>query len=105
MNVLDCLSYRGMMVSLDREIFRVCSTIIQRAEQFKLVVVQLRLLILLLNSEQWRYFPLSVQFLSSEYAPLLCGLPPLPHHVPVTFAPPEVCGILQPPAPCSPNTA
>ncbi|BDA45873.1 probable structure-specific endonuclease subunit SLX1 at N-terminal half [Coccomyxa sp. Obi] len=50
---------------------------------------KLRLLILLLNSEQWRYFPLSVQFLSSEYAPLLCGLPPLPDHVPVTFAPAE----------------
>ncbi|CAL8470527.1 g10069 [Coccomyxa elongata] len=50
---------------------------------------KLRLLILLLNSEQWRYFPLSVQFLSSEYAPLLCNLPPLPDHVPVTIAPVE----------------
>lgn len=69
-----------------------CLTIDERAEQFKLVVVQLRLLILLLNSEQWRYFPLSVQFLSSEYAPLLCGLPQLPDHVPVTFAPAEVTG-------------
>jgi len=52
--------------------------------------MQLRLLMLLLGSEQWRYFPLTLQFLSSEFAPLLHGLPLPPPHVCITFAPPEV---------------
>lgn len=54
------------------------------------ILVQLRLLMLLLGSEQWRYFPLAMQFLSSEFAPLLHGLPLPPSHVSITIAPPEV---------------
>ena len=53
-------------------------------------VVQVRLLMLLLGSAQWRLFPLSVQLLSSEHAGMLVSLPQPPVHIPVTIAPMEV---------------
>jgi hypothetical protein len=52
--------------------------------------VQVRLLMLLLGSAQWRLFPLSVQLLSSGHGGLLVGLPQPPAHIPVTIAPIEV---------------
>ena len=50
----------------------------------------MRLLMLLLNSAQWRLFPLSVQLLSSGNAGLLVGVPDPPPHVAVSIVPMEV---------------
>ena len=53
-------------------------------------VMQVRLLMLLLNSAQWRLFPLSVQVLFSGNAGLLVGVPDPPPHVSVSIASLEV---------------
>jgi len=45
---------------------------------------------LLLNSEHWRYFPLTVQVLSTDYSKLLHGVDPPPDHVNIQYGPAEV---------------
>lgn len=55
-----------------------------------LLMVQVRLLHEMLNVAPWRFYPLSVQILSSEYNPMRAKCPPLPAHISVTVAPLEV---------------
>ena len=52
--------------------------------------VQIRLLMLLLHSEHWRYFPLTVQVLSTDFSKLLHGVDPPPDHVSILYGPAEV---------------
>ena len=52
--------------------------------------MQIRLLMLLLNSEQWRYFPLTVQVLSTDFSKLLHGVNSPPDHVSILYGPAEV---------------
>jgi hypothetical protein len=54
------------------------------------VLSQVRLLMLLLNSQHWRYFPLAVQVLSTEHSQLLHGVPPPPDHISLHYGPAEV---------------
>lgn len=56
--------------------------------------VQIRLLMLLLNSEQWRYFPLTVQVLSTDFSKLLHGVDSPPDHVGILYGPAEVRHLL-----------
>ena len=52
--------------------------------------VQIKLLMLLLNSQQWRYFPLTVQVLSTDFSKLLHGVDSPPDHVSILYGPAEV---------------
>ena len=52
--------------------------------------MQIRLLMLLLNSEHWRYFPLTVQVLSTDSSKLLHGVDSPPDHVNIQYGPAEV---------------
>ena len=45
---------------------------------------------LLLNSEQWRYFPLAVQVLSTDFSKLLHGVASPPDHISILYGPAEV---------------
>lgn len=45
---------------------------------------------MLLNSEQWRYFPLTVQVLSTDFTKLLHGVSPPPDHISIQYGPAEV---------------
>ena len=45
---------------------------------------------LLLNSQHWRYFPLTVQVLSTEHSKLLHGVSPPPDHISIHYGPAEV---------------
>ena len=74
--------YLGFVLSIlraDRMIFDI-----------HLAGVQIRLLMLLLNSEQWRYFPLTVQVLSTDFSKLLHGVDSPPDHVSILYGPAEV---------------
>lgn len=53
-------------------------------------LLQVRLLMLLLNSQHWRYFPLTVQVLSTEHSQLLHGVAPPPDHINIHYGPAEV---------------
>ena len=54
------------------------------------MLVQVFLLMEILNTEPWCYFPLTLQILSSAYAPLQAGARAMPPHMTVTVAPLEV---------------
>ena len=56
---------------------------------------QIRVLSVLLNSEHWRFFPLTLQVLSTDFFPLLHGMPALPDHISIHFGPPEVVSLIK----------
>ena len=51
---------------------------------------QIKVLSVLLNSEHWRFFPLALQVLSTDFSPLLHGMPALPDHISIHYGPSEV---------------
>ncbi|CAK0782989.1 hypothetical protein CVIRNUC_006184 [Coccomyxa viridis] len=50
---------------------------------------KIKVLSVLLNSEHWRFFPLTLQVLSTDFSPLLHGMPALPDHISIHYGPPE----------------
>lgn len=67
-----------------------CSLHKTTVHDWKFLHLQVRLLFEMLNVDPWCYYPLTVQLLSTSYAPLRNKCLQPPAHVAVTIAPMEV---------------